>query len=505
MSRADDALSSLSAFVETYFTNESGKPIQLSRAQRYACDQMDLGLFAPDYSGYAVELHRGAGKSMLMKAGVIRALLRGFRYSAILTAGVLYKQFSRDLAAIVTGSGAPLNLADNGRPLLLIDHDIRPAQRFPDRSNKEAQLWSVPDRLFYVGGWGIQHRRKISVRGMNNGRGDVRGLVDGMQRPDYLIVDDPMKESEADNAEITENTKKFVRQSFIPCGPPSARLGLSGTPYNDRDLITDAAGNASTKPLETEWPALARVCLPAIHPVSGVPCSPHWPLEALEKRRIAIGSRAYAQEYLLDPKGGGVRFFEPSWIERWTMEAPPWDTQPLRKRLVRRMFCDPSLGRSASGDQSAITILDSEPTIDWVRVSDMAVRRPQKLVNDYLDHWQRWRPDFHAVEDEGAQELLIPLFVAEVERRGLPAEAIPKLQSAEGINKVTRIKTLSADVEFGRIRWDQAGSHRDLRVQAAGWTGTDNEADDGLDSLEGARRVGRKSKKTQSWATTTTE
>ena len=52
-------------------------------------------------------------------------------------------------------------------------------------------------------------------------------------------------------------------------------------------------------------------------------------------------------------------------------------------------------------------------------------------------------------------------------------------------------RTLSPAIEFGRIRWDDAGAHRDLRVQAVGWGGTEDEPDDALDALEAATRVGQ--------------
>ena len=195
-----------------------------------------------------------------------------------------------------------------------------------------------------------------------------------------------------------------------------------------------------------------------------------WSGERLEGRRLLIGSRAFAQEYLLDPSGGGVKYFEPGWIEKWLLPVPPQNAQ--KNRIQRLMHCDPSLGRTSKSDCSAITILDYD-TLDkvfYVVLSDMQRRRPQKLVADYLDLWERYRPNRHAIEDEGAQELLIPIFAIEIKNRGLPIEATPRLQSADGVNKVTRIKTLSQKVEFGKIRWSNTGSHRDLRTQATGWS-----------------------------------
>jgi hypothetical protein len=427
------AIGHLAAFIEAYFTDEAGIPLVLSSGQRFVCNQVEAGALGSSLLGTGIEMARGHGKSMIMKSSIILSFLRsyylaerwGARYAAILTNGTLYKQFSRDIADIITGSGAPLQRNESGQPFLHLDFWMKSADGYPDRKRKERQLWNVGDRIIYIGTW--DHPCRVSVRGMTNGRGDVRGLTQGNQRPDLLVIDDPMKESEADNSETTENVKGFVKKAFIPCGGPKARLAFWGTPFNDHDLITEVCGNASAKPLETEWPSLARACLPARHPKNGALLCPQiWTDERLEGRRMLVGSRAFAQEYLLDPSGGGVKFFEPAWIDKWQLPVPPQN--PQKTRIVRLMHCDPSLGRNSKSDCSAITILDYD-TLDkvfYVIVSDMQRRRPQKLVADYLDLWERYRPDNHAIEDEGAQELLIPIFSLEIKNRGLPIAATPR-------------------------------------------------------------------------------
>jgi hypothetical protein len=452
-----------------------------------------VGIGAPDYQGAALEMARGHGKSMFMKAMVLRAFLCsyyrlegwGSRYAALLTSGTLYAQFSRDLGAIITGVGAPLVLDRAGAPLLHQDFWIRSGDRYPQRALKERQLWNVADKLLYIGSW--DHPCRLSVRGMTAGRGDVRGLIQGNQRPDLLVIDDPMKESEAENEDITEQVKTFVKRSFIPCGSPSAKLAVFGTPFNARDLITEVCGNARSPALEAEWPGLARCALPALHPTSqALLCPQLWSREKLDERRLLIGSRAFFQEYLLDPQGGGLKHFEGAWLKKWTLAAPA-----DRRRVRRVLFCDPSLGRSSQSDHSALVVLDRELESGraWVRLADLQRRRPQKLVCDYLDLWQRFRPDDHACEDAGFQELLLPIFQEELRARTLPQEALPRLQSTEGVPKVQRIKRLSPLAENGLLCWDEAGDHLALRRQAENWGGTPNEADDGLDALEGALRL----------------
>lgn len=491
--RAVVALDSLAAFVQTYFTDERGKRLDLSAGQVFACDRIEQGL--TEGPGAAVEMARGHGKSLLMKAAVLLSFLRSYyqperwhsRYASLLTSGSLYKQFSRDLGNLVVGTGAPLVLDANERPLLQQDFWLRPAYDYPDRKRKEPQLWNQADKLIYVGSW--EHPCRLSVRGMTGGRGDVRGLTDGVQRPDLLVVDDPMKESEAENDEITEAIKTFIKRSYIPCGGPNARQLFFGTPFNARDLITELCGNARSKPLTAEWPGFARCALPAVHPTSkALLCPQLWSPDALEQRRAVIGTRAYYQEYLLDPQGGGLKHFEAEWLQRWTLPAPT-----DRKRLRCQLYCDPSLGRNTRSDESAIVILDREQAGAqaryWVRHADLQRRRPQKLVTDYLDLWERYRPDLHGIEDEGFQELLLIPFQQEIAARKLPDAAMPLLLSTGGVPKVTRIKRLSPLAEFGGLRWADDGDHRALRRQAENWSGTANEPDDGLDACEGCTRL----------------
>ncbi len=491
--RAVVALDALSAFVQTYFTDERGKRLELSAGQIFACDRIEQGL--TEGPGAAVEMARGHGKSLLMKAAVLLSFLRSYyqpsrwhsRYASLLTSGSLYKQFSRDLGNLVVGTGAPLVLDADERPLLQQDFWLRPAYDYPDRKRKEPQLWNQADKLVYVGSW--EHPCRLSVRGMTGGRGDVRGLTDGVQRPDLLVVDDPMKESEAENDEITEAIKTFIKRSYIPCGGPNARQLFFGTPFNARDLITELCGNARSKPLTAEWPGFARCALPAVHPTSkALLCPQLWSPDALEQRRAVIGTRAYYQEYLLDPQGGGLKHFEAEWLQRWTLPAPT-----DRKRLRCQLYCDPSLGRNTRSDESAIVILDREQAGAqaryWVRQADLQRRRPQKLVTDYLDLWERYRPELHGIEDEGFQELLLIPFQQEIAARKLPDSAMPQLLSTGGVPKVTRIKRLSPLAEFGGLRWADDGDHRALRRQAENWGGTANEADDGLDALEGCTRL----------------
>lgn len=477
------------AWVQLYFVDEDGEALVVSRGQRAIVDAIDRILRRDPTDairGLAAMCARGHGKSTLMKAAVLYALVvRGFRYASILTAGTVYTQFSRDIRAIIRGEGPLVRDAD-GRAILILDYDLRPSNENPDKNER---LWNVEDFKFYVGGWGRECKRRVAVRGVTAGNGNVRGLVDGADRPDLLWVDDPMKDYEAANLDVTERIKTFVRGSYWPCGGPDARYFTTGTPFNDRDLISEQIASPG------DWPNLLRWRLPAIHPVSGALFLPrYWTREKLEARRELVGSRAFAEQYLLDPQGGGVRPFEPSWLLRWQTTAIPErmaDGKPTG--IVRVIYTDPSLGRSSRSDYSAITVLDYDPAaeIGYVRHASIARRRPQTIAADHLDLWVAWAPDYHAIEDEGAQELAIDIYARIAHERGLPEGAVPDRQRTHGVNKVVRIKRLCPLVEFGRIRWDGNGEHRVLRQQLGSWQGKVNgdEVDDGPDSLEGAWRL----------------
>ena len=478
---------SLRLFAETYLLGVDGEPLRYSRGQRYAIEAVQaIADGAPgDPLRVALMLPRGHGKTTtILTAAVLWLQFRldhpsapwGSRYALLVTAGTLYKQLSRDLRLILTGLG-PLTRNEQGEPLLLLDWGITPSK--DHRRADDVALWQIDDFAYYVRGSLMKHRRRVSVRGINAGEMNVRGLVDVGHRPDLGWIDDPMKDLEADNVEITERVKLTIRSAFAAAFAPGARFAATGTPFNDRDLITSIVRSPE------EWPDWIRVRLPCYDP-RGRPLLPNvWDDEALTERRRAIGSRAFASQYLLDPHGGDVRLFDEAWINRWMLDAPP-----RSPGCVRVMYCDPSLGRTTRSDLSAIVVLDRHTDgVTWVRYCSMERRRPAKLVCDYLDLWVEWDPDAHSIEDEGQQSLLIPLFGrARVDRR-LPQAAVPGVQSVGGISKVTRIRSLSAEVEFGRLRFDAGGSHRALRDQAAGYQGRPNERADGLDALEGALRL----------------
>jgi hypothetical protein len=477
------------AFLTNYFTDDLGRPLVVSRGQRALVQSIERILRRDPgdaMRGLAAMCARGHGKSTLMKAAILYALvLRGFKYAALLTAGTLYQGFSRDLRALIRGEGPLVRDEASGHAYLTTDWDIRPANQNPDRDDR---LFNEEDFTFWVGGWKRDGKRRVSVRGMTSGNGNVRGLIDGAWRPDLLWVDDPMKDLEAANLDITTRLKAFVKTAYWPCGGPNARYITTGTPFNDHDLITEQVTN------ETEWPRLIRWKLPAIHPRSGALYLPHyWTREKLEERRELVGSRAFAEGYLLDPMGGGVRIFESAWIERWMARETPPRLERGRIRTRRVMFTDPSLGRSAKSDTSAIVVLDYDTSeaVGYIPASSIERRRPQQIVRDHLAMWQRWQPDQHAVEDEGAQELLIPIFEQVVKDMGLPPAAIPELQSTGGVNKVVRIKSLSPLIEFGRLRFMLGGEHRELRSQLGSYQGllTGNETDDGPDATEAAWRL----------------
>lgn len=477
------------AWLGLYFTDEFGCPLHVSRGQRAMVDDIQRVLNRTPgdaIRGLAAMCARGHGKSTLMKAAILYALVvKGFRYAVLLTAGTVYQQFSRDVRALVRGEG-PLVRDASGNAAVCTDWDLRPSNEHPDKNER---LWNVEDFKFYVGSWDRTAARRFAARGMTGGNANVRGLVSGADRPDLLWIDDPMKDIEAANLDVTARVKQFVRSSYWPCGGPDARYVTTGTPFNDSDLITEQI----TSP--ADWPGLLRRKLPGIHPVSGALYLPrYWTREKLEERKLLIGSRAFAEQVLLDPQGGGVRPFEPRWMLQWqTTLIPERVVDGKRTGVLRVLYTDPSLGRTSKSDYSAITVLDYDPSAEtgYVRHSDIKRRRPQAIVSDHLDLWTAWTPDAHAIEDEGAQELALDIYERVAKERGLGDAAIPERQSAHGVAKVIRIKRLCPLVEFGRLRWDGNGEHRILRQQLGSWQGKLNgdEVDDGPDSLEGAWRL----------------
>ncbi len=141
----------------------------------------------------------------------------------------------------------------------------------------------------------------------------VRGPVTG-RRADLLLIDDPVKgQAEADSARVRDATWDWYRSDLVTRLRPGGRIVLVMTRWHPDDLggrLLEAGGQWGESWRVLRLPALAE---PG-DPMGRQPGEALWPewegVAALERRRLALGDRAFSALYQQAPVRAGSGLFQ---------------------------------------------------------------------------------------------------------------------------------------------------------------------------------------------------
>ncbi len=156
------------------------------------------------------------------------------------------------------------------------------------------------------------HRFAISTGGTYYAT-SVRGPVTG-RRADLLLIDDPIKSIlEADSPQFRDRLWDWYRSDLLTRLRPGGRIVLVMTRWHPDDLGGRLlAGSERWRILRL--PALAEANDP-LGRSEGEPLWPKWEnADALHRKRLALGDRAFAALYQQSPTAPGGRLFRPNRI-----------------------------------------------------------------------------------------------------------------------------------------------------------------------------------------------
>lgn len=311
----------------------------------------------------------------------------------------------------------------------------------------------------------------------------VDGTLTGL-RAHVAIFDDPVKghdeaESPAQRAKLRAWYDKVLTTRLEPGG---AVIGLM-TPWHEEDL-----GQTLTKAsLDGTGDAFEVLRLPAFaeedDPLGRKPGELLWP-ERFTEADAAVwrkkGPYTLAALYQLRPRpAGGNEWPDEAFADdRWV------DSIPIQLAKFRVMALDPSLGRNAKSDYSAIVMLALIDGELWVDCR-MARRRTGGVVTELVSIAAQFCPHGVAVETNGFQELLEPIIVEELARQELPPLPVYGVQNT--VKKEIRIRRLEPAVCHLKVRWVRSPGTRELVRQFQAFPAGDN--DDGPDAMEMAQRL----------------
>jgi predicted phage terminase large subunit-like protein len=324
--------------------------------------------------------------------------------------------------------------------------------------------------------WGLQDQEGGMVTAGVGGPLTGRGA-------NLLIIDDPIKNAEqARSAAIRENHWDWWQTTASTRIEPGGCAIIIATRWSEDDLsgrLIKAAQEGAG------WP-VRRLRLPAIAEagdqlgrVPGEALWPaRWPLERLEKLRLAKDAHWWHALYQQRPAGDGRSTWPAEYFGKhlWADEFPTVFE-------LSALALDPSLGR-AGGDFSAIVFAGVSGGLLWIDAS-IERRPPEKSVADAIDMAIRYAPHAVVIESNAFQSLLAPEFDRQCRDRGAPPLPIHLME--QRVPKKTRIRRLGPHLLREKLRLrDTPGCERleqQLREFPLG------EHDDGPDALELAIRT----------------
>jgi predicted phage terminase large subunit-like protein len=213
-----------------------------------------------------------------------------------------------------------------------------------------------------------------------------------------------------------------------------------------------------------------------------------WPLAALEKTRATLEPYWWLALYQQVPGPEGATEWPASyfnWPGFWFSHWP--DDDDL---MCKVLALDPSKGKDAKeGDYRAWIKLarDREKKL-YVEADLRRDRSAEAMAREAVDYVADWHPDRLALEANGFQELLWPLFKHESRARQVPLPIDAKSLLVNTVSKEARIRRLGPYLfqRQMRFKWDSAGTRllvEQLRQFPVG------DHDDGPDALEQALRL----------------
>jgi len=355
----------------------------------------------------------------------------------------------------------------------------------------------------------------------------IRGRKFRQHRPDLLIFDDLENLVTVQSARMRELTREWFFKSALKAGGPDMIAVVIGTLLHYDALLYHVLRNPqfrsrkysaviSWAKAQERWaiwqsilmnPAMAEQeeiteryareyyeeHLAEMDAGAKVLWEERYPYYSLMVVRAVEGAASFSSELQNDPISeedrlfGHIGHFRREWRDGQTWLIPLGrGVMVPQSECAFFGFCDPSLGKDAKADPSAIIVLAKAPTGQTFTLeADIQKRQPSAIVHDIVE-WARIYPFVRfGVESQSFQVLLGEDVRDASEAANLYLDIVPVSQSH---NKQLRIQSLQAPLQNEYLLLEegkQAILHQQLR---------DNPSaahDDGPDALEGAWKLAR--------------
>ena len=350
----------------------------------------------------------------------------------------------------------------------------------------------------------------------------LRGRRHGARRPDLILLDDIENDQEVLSADSRRKLERWYFSAVSKAGDKYTDIVCVGTVLHHDSLLVrllenpayhgfrwQAVERFSESPLWEAWRAkytdradpnrdqTALRFFRANRRAMLEGTKVLWPQKLsyydLMCMLVSEGETAFWQEMQNQPQDPAACLFPREWLRFYDREG-----LDFRRGFRFYGYCDPSLGKTADSDFSAILTLAREEATGLIYVldADLARRHPDAIIRDVLEkaRWLRQMYGGHytafGAETNQFQWFLKERLAAESAAQGV---YLPITEVRAAADKVLRIQSLQPDIRNGYLLFsrDQTELLRQLEQFPLG------RHDDGPDALEGAVRLCKQNSRPQ--------
>ena len=327
--------------------------------------------------------------------------------------------------------------------LIVASHTAELAQRFgrmirnlmEDDKYKELfpnMLLSVDSKA--AGRWNTQQGGEaffIGKGGAMTGRGG-----------DVIILDDILDEQDAMSDTAMENTWEWYTSGPRQRLQPNGSIVVINTRWKTDDLsgrLLKMHGQLKSD----QWELLE---FPAILPSGGSLWPGFWPIEELEKVKMAIGLKKWNAQWQQQPTTDDGAVLKRNWWRRWKHDEPPECSYVIQTY-------DTAYSKKETADYSVISTwgvfvpsADSGPNLILLSVKRGRWDFPE-LKRVAKDEYRYWNPDNVLIE---AKATGTPL-QQELRKMGIPVTMYSPGGRKSGQDKISRANAVAPILESGMI------------------------------------------------------
>lgn len=334
---------------------------------------------------------------------------------------------NRSIMAASYGAGLA---QDFGRKVRNIMDDVEYKTLFDTRLAEDSQA---------KGKWATNGRGEYNAVGVG---GSLTGLGAGI-----LIIDDPVKNREEADSEVTsESIWDWYRSTARTRLTPDGAVVIVMTRWRDNDLVGRILEENRLSAGE-QWEV---VTLPAIaendeefRKEGEALWGDHYTLENLEQVRADVGNYEFASQYQQNPVNRETQVFKPELFRYIGLEEV--------RNMVTNCFItiDSALSKKKNSDSTGVTINWVNGDNVWHLKAYKVKVDPTELIQLIFDLHRIYKPEAIGLEETTMTQAIEPFLNVEMAKKNIYPNVVPLKHG--GTAKETRIRGLLPRYDRGHI------------------------------------------------------